>query len=214
MPIFFKHDKKFHYSEKADRISWFKGLFSGEIEKYRNQRELDLTKYWIAEIENSGNIKSVGLDYSKRPLVRTKNLLKEYPDSDSVQNIGTELFEDIYEMVGLRDWDNLVKITSKYLGLWTKESNPNAPEFPVLLIEENGTYMYFLNSEELTRIDVVQYPWDGGEYLVDRNLNQYETEYWNFGHPIGVVIPRKIKLKWTREELLKILQNEPPEWLK
>ncbi|GAA4817134.1 hypothetical protein [Litoribaculum gwangyangense] len=213
-PILFKHNDTYNPTPKKDRITWFKGLLSGRMEEYKTQRNLELTEYWITESEDNGYIKSIGLDFSKRPLSRTKDLLKEYPDNNFSQAISKELFTDIYEMAGLRDWDRLVKITSKYLNLWSQQTNPNAPEFPVLLIEQTGIYTYFSNVEEFTRIHIAQYPWDGGEYLIDRNLNEFETEYWNFGHPTGVVIPKGIKRKWTKEELIKNLEDEPPEWLK
>ena len=157
------------------------------------KENLALTEYWVVELEKNGNIKSIGLDIGKRPLSRTKNLLTEYPDNNYSEPISIQLFQDIYEMSGVRDWNKLLIITSKYLELWSKSTNPDAPDFPVLLIEQNGTYIDFSNSEELTRIDIAQYPWDGGEYLIDKNLNEFETEYWNFGHPTGVVIPKGIK---------------------
>lgn len=213
-PFLAKHNSRLIPSEMRDTMTFTKALLKRKMEDCRTQRQLVNTKYWIVNRDEHGSIKSLGLDPEKRPLPRTKDLLKDYPDNYFIASISSDLFQDIYKMLDVKDLDMLMKITSKYMGLWSKSTNPDAPVFPVLLIDQNGRYNHFSNSAELKGHDIAHYPWDDVSYLIDRNLNEFHTEYWNFGHPTGVVIPKGIKRSWTKSALLNNLKEEAPEWLK
>jgi len=134
-PFLAKHNSKLIPPEMRDTMTFTMALLKGKMKDYRTQRQLVDTKYWIVNRNEHGSIKSLGLDPEKRPLPRTKDLLKDYPDNYFIVSVSSDLFQDIYKMLGVKDWDRLMKITSKYMGLWSKSNNPDAPVFPVLLID-------------------------------------------------------------------------------
>ncbi|MDR0262361.1 MAG: hypothetical protein LBJ04_03970 [Sphingobacterium sp.] len=62
--------------------------------------------------------------------------------------------------------------------------------------------------EELVdQVDFIGYEWSDSERLIDSTGTMYSTEYLNFGHPVGVVLPKKIDGSITNEELLLLIGN-------
>ncbi|MGE8301293.1 MAG: hypothetical protein ACN6OW_17050, partial [Sphingobacterium paramultivorum] len=62
--------------------------------------------------------------------------------------------------------------------------------------------------EELVdQVDFFGYEWSDSERLIDSKGNIYSTEYLNFGHPVGVLLPNKIDGSITNEELIHLIGN-------
>ena len=188
--------------------SIFKGLFSEYI-KQLNRKKVEY--YWI-EIKNDKVIRLIGFDIFKRP-VKNSNKLKLEFSLDFKKNERIELthFDDIYKLMNVRDFELLKNTHKKYLDYWNKCEYLEPPKFPIFSYDSNNitdSIVHFQNSSDIIKdSDANGYEWNESENIIDSNRNEYEVQYLNFGHPMGVVIPKRIIRRLTENEIKEVMES-------
>jgi hypothetical protein len=209
-----KHSESLIDSKWTKSKNWILSLFSGDLPNYRLHKILKRVDYWWIEYDlNNTTIKrKIGFDKLKSPLTGLANfkLRVDFKNIDTNSQIDSILFNDVWSLYDKRDFNKLTKIYSKYLELWRKPNQIESPRFPVILID-------LMNTTEIIKIDTVEqlinqsdfvgYEWTDTERLIDSKGDIYKTDYYNFGHPVGVVIPSKIEKRLKNAELMDILKD-------
>jgi hypothetical protein len=197
MVIRIQHTDSLIRDLKPKSKSWFDALFSGHLHSWKTHKRLKHMLYWWIEIDPNTNriIRQIGFDWSKRPLLKYADYELDI-NTDSFHNaknvIGTDLFQDVWKLIHIRNFAELEKVHEKYLYQWKVSDQFSPPVFPIIMtnLEEPNDPQIILDVDNVfTYVDTFGYEWDHSEKVVDSVGNIYEVEYLNFGHPVGVVIP-------------------------
>jgi hypothetical protein len=168
------------------------------------ETNLDHVKYWYIEVDkNTGTPqREIGFDITNRailfaPTDKNYGLWTDSPATFTVTDykaVDKNLFNDIFEALEKHDFKIIEEKITKYLKLWTDNLNIKPPQLPVLIcnFDSMTDFLYCRTYEQLLNVDVTGYEWEG-EKLIDKTGAIYTTEYINFGHPVGCVIPRTIE---------------------
>lgn len=209
-----KHTESLIDSKWTKPQNWILSFLTGNLSKYQLGKILKRIDYWWIEFDsNDFTIKrKIGFDVLKRPLTGLINieLQIDFISLDKNYKIDPVLFNDLWNLYYKRDFKMLTQTHSKYLKFWRQPNNIEAPKFPCIIID-------FKNTKEIIKVDTIEqlinqpdyigYEWTDSERLIDSNGNVYKTDYINFGHPVGVVIPLKIERTLNNAQLSDILAN-------
>ena len=209
-----KHSESLIDSNWTKPKNWILSLLTGNLQKYRLDKILNRVDYWWIEYDsNDSTIKrKIGFDKLKSPLSGLTNIMFriDFKKLDTDYPIDSILFNDVWNLYDKRDFDKLTQIHTKYLELWRQPNEIESPRFPGILID-------LMNTTEIIKIDTVEqlinqsdfvgYEWTDTERLIDSKGDIYKTNYYNFGHPVGVVIPSKIEKRLKNAELMDILKD-------
>lgn len=193
--------------------SWLGSLLIGDLEKYRSYRRKSRVAYWWVERDEANTItRKIGFDVHKRPvsgLGHVKLVIDTVP-VNLLHQIDSTLFEDMWSMFRLRDFQKLCAMQEKYLELWKSPIGFDPPEFPCLLISiwDGSVSSEIASLEELNADpDLLGYEWETSDRLLDAQGKIYKTAYYNFGHPVGVVVPVAIERRLTEAELMDVMNG-------
>ncbi|BDD03862.1 hypothetical protein [Aureibacter tunicatorum] len=125
--------------------------------------------------------------------------------------IDQDLFDDIYRLSSQKNLNELIKTHNKYLSRWKIKEI----QYPVLLLSNNGLDDNFDTYERLEYyFEGYSYEVEDGQFIIDSNGDRRKLEFWNFGHPIGVVFPSKEIIKFTNKKIDTLTKGEIPNWVK
>ncbi len=121
------------------------------------------------------------------------------------------MFDDIYRLSSLTNWNELLKTHKKYKSRWYSSEL----HYPILLIDSEG-YVDTFDSYDSIKYEFEGYSYEleDQQFIVDSNGNGRKLEYWNFGHPVGIVIPSNKIEALTSEDISKMTNNKINDWLK
>ncbi len=173
---------------------------------------LNNIRYWYIEVDKSTWTaqREIGFDITNRPILfaptdRNSGLWTDsqatFTETD-YKTVDRNLFNDIFEALEKHDFKTIEEKTAKYLKLWTDNSNMKSPELPVLIcnLDAMTDVLYCKTYEQLFNPDVTGYEWEG-QKLIDKTGAIYTTDYINFGHSVGCVVPNRIESTLTLEDL-------------
>ncbi len=192
--------------------NWFYYLFRGKLPEYNRLKKLKSIDYWWIEIDdiNKSITRKIPFDVMKYPIRGLSDVKLHLRSVQPIKDIDTELFNDMWSIYDKYDFYKLEQIISKYLNNWKSIEKFNPPEFPSIIIDLKypKDIIELETIEELVnQVDYIGYEWSNSERLIDSKGNMYSTEYLNFGHPVGVVLPSKIDGTITNEELIHLIGN-------
>jgi hypothetical protein len=204
------HDNSLLDANSKFKRSWIYYFFTGKLAEYKRLKIFYRIDYWWIEIDDINNSISRKIPFNalKNPIIGLRDVKLNLRSIKPIKDIDTELFNDMWSMYDKRDFNELVQIHSKYLNNWKSIDKFNPPVFPSIIIDlKNPKFIIELETiEELIhQDDYVGYEWEVSERLIDSKGNMYSTEYLNFGHPVGVVLPDKIDGSITNEELIHLI---------
>ncbi|GAL86347.1 hypothetical protein MYP_3576 [Sporocytophaga myxococcoides] len=188
-------------------------FLSGQLENYYLVQRLKRVAYWWIELKEGIIKRKVPFDILKSPITGLEKIsidLKEQ-DLSKYEEIQLELFEDLLGIYSKRDFNKLVKTHNKYLESWRITIKTPAPVFPILIINPKlpSGYLLIENANRLLGdSDLTGYEWDSGDIVIDKLGRIYKVEYLNFGHPMGVVIPKSIIEGMTKKEVKEFINSE------
>jgi hypothetical protein len=214
-----KHSESLIDSNWTKPKNWILSVLTGNLQKYRFERILKRVDYWWIEYDsNDSTIKrKIGFDKLKSPLSGLTNIMLriDFKKLKTDYPIDSYLFNDVWNLYDKIDFDKLTQIHTKYLELWRQPNKIESPRFPSILID-------LMNTTEIIKIDTVEqlinqsdfvgYEWTDSERLIDSKGDIYKTDYYNFGHPVGVVIPSAIDRRIDNSELTTILSDNEIEF--
>lgn len=169
-------------------------------------------KYWYVEVEKNTGApeREIGFDITNRAILfaPTDKNYGLWTDSQVTFNstnhelIDNEKFNDIFEALERHDFRVIESKINKYLKLWTINPSVKTPELPILIVnlETMIDPLYCKTVRQVLNSDVTGYEWEG-ENLIDKTGAVYSTDYINFGHPVGCVVPKRIERVLELEEL-------------
>lgn len=168
------------------------------------EANLSHVKYWYIEVDkNTGTPqREIGFDITNRAILfaPTNTNYGLWTDSPATftwtdyTTVDLGVFNDIFEALEKHDFKIVDEKINKYLKLWTENSSIKTPEFPILIcnLDSMSDILYCKTIEQVYNVDVSGYEWEG-KIFIDRTGNVYSTNYINFGHPVGCVVPAKIE---------------------
>ncbi|WP_312365431.1 hypothetical protein [Sphingobacterium sp.] len=197
------------YNSQMTR-NWFYYLFKGRIAEYNRLKKLKRIDYWWIEIDDINNsiIRQIPFDILKYPIRGLSDVKLNLDSIKPIKNINRALFNDIWSIYEKYDFHKLEQMISKYLKKWKSPDKFDPPIFPSIIIDLKypKDIIELETIEELVgQVDFFGYEWSDSERLIDSKGNMYSTEYLNFGHPVGVVLPDKIDGRITKEELIQLI---------
>lgn len=192
--------------------NWVLYLFMGKLAEYNRLKKLKRVDHWWIEIDaiNNSITRKIPFDVLKYPIIGLSDVKLNLNSVTPLKDINTELFNDIWCIYDNRNFNKLKQILYKYLNKWKSTDKFDPPVFPSIIIDlKNPKNIIELETiEELVnQDDYVGYEWTESERLIDSKGYMYSTEYVNFGHPVGVVVPSKIDGSITNEELIHLIGN-------
>lgn len=201
--------------------NWILSFMTGNLSKYKLCRNLKRVNYWWIDFDfNNFTIKrKIGFDILKSPLIGLSEIeLKiDFTSLNKNYKIDSVLFNDVWNLYDKKDFIMLKQTHSKYLELWRQSKIIEAPQFPCIIIDLNNTKEIIkINNigQLINQPDFIGHEWTDSERLIDSKGNVYKTDYFNFGHPVGVVIPSKIERTLKNTELIDILaDNKTKFWI-
>ncbi len=192
--------------------NWVLYLFMGKLAEYNTLKKLKRVDHWWIEIDaiNNSITRKIAFDVLKYPIIGLSDVKLNLNSVTPRKDIDAELFNDMWCIYDNRNFNKLKQILYKYLNKWKSTDKFDPPVFPSIIIDlKNPKNIIELETiEELVnQDDYVGYEWNESERLIDSKGNMYSTEYVNFGHPVGVVLPSKIDGSITNEELIHLIGN-------
>lgn len=192
--------------------NWFYYLFTGKLPEYNRLKKLKRVDHWWIEIDaiNNSITRKIPFDVLKYPIIGLSDVKLNLNSVTPLKDIDAELFNDMWCIYDNRNFNKLKQILYKYLNKWKSTDKFDPPVFPSIIIDlKNPKNIIELETiEELVnQDDYVGYEWTESERLIDSKGNMYSTEYVNFGHPVGVVLPSKIDGSITNEKLIHLIGN-------
>jgi len=192
--------------------NWFYYLFMGKLAEYKRLKKLKRIDYWWVEIDDINNsiTKKIPFDVFKYPIRGLRDVELHLNSIQPIKDIDRELFNDMWSIYDNYNFNKLEQIISKYLKNWKSTHKFDPPLFPAIIIDLKypKDIIELETIEELIdQVDYFGYEWSESERLIDSKGNIYSTEYLNFGHPVGVVLPNKIDGTITNEELIHLTGN-------
>jgi hypothetical protein len=178
------------------------------------ETNLDNVKYWYIEVDkNSGTPqREIGFDNINRAILFAPTDKNYGLWTDSPVNftwtehttVDKEVFNDIFEALEKHDFKIIENKIKKYQKLWTENPDIKKPELPVLIcnLDSMTDFLHCKTYEQLLDVDVMGYEWEE-QKLIDKTGAVYTTDYINFGHPVGCVIPKKIEIILSFDDLKK-----------
>lgn len=199
-------------SNSQIKWNWVFYLFMGKLPEYNRLKKLKRVDHWWIEIDaiNNSITRKIPFDVLKYPIIGLSDVKLNLNSVTPLKDIDTELFNDMWCIYDNRNFNKLKQILYKYLNKWKSTDKFDPPVFPSIIIDlKNPKDIIELETiEELVnQDDYVGYEWNESERLIDSKGNMYSTEYLNFGHPVGVVLPSKINGSITNEELIHLIGN-------
>ncbi|WP_418360287.1 hypothetical protein [Sphingobacterium detergens] len=190
--------------------NWFYYLFTGKLPEYNRLKKLKRIDYWWIEIDDINNsiIRKIPFDVFKYPMRGLSDVKLNLDSIKPIKNINRALFNDMWSIYDKYDFHKLEQMISKYLKKWKSPDEFDPPIFPSIIIDLKypKDIIELETIEELVdQVDFIGYEWSDSERLIDSKGNMYSTEYLNFGHPVGVVLPDKIDGSITNEELIHLI---------
>jgi len=184
----------------------------GKLAEYNTLKKLKRVDHWWIEIDaiNNSITRKIAFDVLKYPIIGLSDVKLNLNSVTPRKDIDAELFNDMWCIYDNRNFNKLKQILYKYLNKWKSTDKFDPPVFPSIIIDlKNPKNIIELETiEELVnQDDYVGYEWNESERLIDSKGNMYSTEYVNFGHPVGVVLPSKIDGSITNEELIHLIGN-------
>ncbi|WP_426791851.1 hypothetical protein [Sphingobacterium sp. WOUb80] len=192
--------------------NWIYYFFTGKLAEYKRLKKLKRVDYWWVEIDDINNsiTRKIPFDVFKNPIRGLRDAELHLNSIQPIKDIDRELFNDMWSIYDNFNFNKLEQIISKYLKNWKSKDKFNPPVFPSIIIDLKypKDIIELETIEELVdQVDFIGYEWSESERLIDSTGNMYSTEYLNFGHPVGVVLPNKIDGSITNEELLLLIGN-------
>lgn len=192
--------------------NWIYYLFTGKLAEYNRFKKLKRVDYWWIEIDDINNsiTRKIPFDVSKYPIIGLSGVKLNLNSIKPIKDIDRELFNDMWSIYDKRNFNKLEQMLSKYLNNWKSTDKFDPPVFPSIIIDLKypKDIIELETIEELVnQVDFIGYEWTESERLIDSKGNMYSTEYLNFGHPVGVVVPNKIDGSITNEELIHLIGN-------
>lgn len=200
---------------KSEKFTFLNSILSGNYNLYLQQKRRNRIKCWWIEIKNQNINRYITFDNWNQPI---NNFEKPEVDISSLngEEIYLEIFEDIYRLMNIRDMEQLQETHSKYLNSWNKKLFITPPTFPVLSIDIdnlNDTIEKYSNPNDIImNYNLNGYEWAESERIIDSLGQLYEVEYLNFGHPMGVVVPKRIERTMSTNEVNEIIKNQNIEF--
>ncbi|WP_120257701.1 hypothetical protein [Sphingobacterium detergens] len=184
----------------------------GKIPEYNRLKKLKRIDYWWIEIDDLNNSmgRKIPFDAFKYPIRGLGDVKLNLNSIQPIKDIDRALFNDMWSIHDKRNFNKLEQMISKYLKKWKCTDKFDPPEFPSIIIDLKypKDIIELETIEELVnQVDYIGYEWTESERLIDSKGNMYSTEYLNFGHPVGVVVPNKIDGSITNEELIHLIGN-------
>lgn len=199
-------------SNSQIKRNWIYYLFMGKLAEYNRLKQLKRVAYWWIEIDNINNsiTRKIPFDLLKYPIIGLSDVKLNLNTIKPIKEIDSELFNDMWNIYDKRSFHKLEQMISKYLKKWKCTDEFNPPTFPSIIIDlkyPNDIIELETIEELVNQVDFIGYEWTESERLIDSKGNMYSTEYLNFGHPVGVVLPNKIDGTITNEELIHLIGN-------
>ena len=200
---------------KSEKFTFLNSILSGNYNLYLQQKRRNRIKCWWVEIEIQNINRYITFDNWNQPI---DNSEKPEVDISSLngEEIYLEIFEDVYRLMNIQDMEQLQKTHSKYLNSWNQKLFITPPSFPVLLIDinnlNNTIEKYLAPNDIIINSDLNGYEWTESERIIDSLGQLYEVEYLNFGHPMGVVVPKRIERTMSSSEINDIIKNQDVEF--
>lgn len=195
---------------KKALFSFLSDIWSDKIVRSR----LRNVHYWWLELNLSDYSlkRAIAFGMDRRPVGGLGRVIlnADFSQPAYEEIIEPMIFEDVWKCGQRRDFQLVSQTIDKYLKRWTINSNPEPPLFPGILLEIDAvsTVIRFNNVEELTEnVDFFGYEWSDTDRFIDSLGRVYKTAYYNFGHPVGVVIPHSIERTLNQEELGMLLKK-------
>ncbi|WP_107038183.1 hypothetical protein [Brumimicrobium mesophilum] len=198
------------------KLSLFQAIYKGQYSEYRKLRIKNNVEYYWVELKGDLINRVIGFDVGKMPISKSDQLNIEF-SADIIKDHEIQLihFNDIYHLMNIKDFNLLQKIHFKYLNYWNECEFIETPKFPIFSYNSlditDTIDKYSTSDEVITNSDLNGYEWDEYERIFDSLGRVYEVEYLNFGHPMGVVVPKRIERVLTTEEINEILKNHDIE---
>ncbi len=192
--------------------NWIYYLFMGKLVEYKRVKKLKRVDYWWVEIDDINNsiTRKIPFDVFKSPIRGLSEVELHLNSIHPIKDIDSELFNDMWSIYDKYNFNKLEQMISKYLNNWKSIDKFNPPVFPSIIIDLKypKDIIELETIEELVdQVDYFGYEWSESERLIDSKGNIYSTEYLNFGHPVGVVLPNKIDGTITNEKLIHLIGN-------
>lgn len=192
--------------------NWIYYLFMGKLAEYNRLKQLKRVDHWWIEIDDINNsiTRMIPFNVSKYPIIGLSEVVLNLNTIKPIKEIDRELFNDMWSIYDKRNFHKLEQMISKYLNNWKSNDKFDPPVFPSIIIDlKNPKEIIELETIEelINQVDYFGYEWTESERLIDSKGNVYSTEYLNFGHPVGVVLPSKIEGSITNEELIHLIGN-------
>jgi len=200
---------------KSEKLTFLNSILSSKYNLYLLQKRKSKIKYWWIEVENQSLNRHIAFDIWNKPI---KNSEKPKIDFSNLkgEEIYFEIFEDVYRLMNIRDIEQLRKTHSKYLETWNKKLFIDPPTFPVLSIDINDLNdtieKYSTPNDIIMNSELSGYEWSESERIIDSIGQLYEVQYLNFGHPMGVVVPKRVERNMSSSEVNKIIENQAIEF--
>lgn len=192
--------------------NWLYYLFTGKLPEYNRLKKLKRIDYWWIEIDDLNNSigRKIPFDAFKYPIRGLGDVKLNLNSIQPIKDIDSELFNDMWSIHDNCNFNKLEQMISKYLKKWKCTDEFNPPTFPAIIIDLKypRDIIELETIEELVnQVDYIGYEWTESERLIDSKGHIYCTEYLNFGHPVGVVLPNKIDGTIMNEELIHLIGN-------
>ena len=206
------YSDSFLNSTSQIKRNWIYYFFTGKLAEYKRLKKLKRVDYWWVEIDDINNsiTRKIPFDVFKNPIRGLRDAELHLSSIQPIKDIDRELFNDMWSIYDNFNFNKLEQIISKYLKNWKSKDKFNPPLFPSIIIDLKypKDIIELETIEELVdHVDFIGYEWSDSERLIDSTGNMYSTEYLNFGHQVGVVLPKKIDGSITNEELLLLIGN-------
>ncbi|GAL87405.1 hypothetical protein MYP_4635 [Sporocytophaga myxococcoides] len=194
-------------------LNWVSSLFSSKLSEYKRYKKLKRVDYWWIEIDDKSMsiVRQIPFDVLRCPIMGLSDEKLNFKSIESLKSIDNELFNDMWSIYDKRNFKKLEQIHSKYLNNWISGDKFNPPIFPAIIIDlkyPNDIIKLETIEQLINQVDYVGYEWTDSERLIDTKGHLYKTDYLNFGHPVGVVIPYEIEKRITKEELIQLIGNQ------
>jgi len=200
---------------KSEKYTFLNSIFSSNYNLYLQQKRRNRIKCWWIEIDNQNINRYITFDNWNKPIN-----ISEKPEVDisslKGEEVHLEIFEDVYRLMNIRDMEQLRETHSKYLNSWNQRLFITPPTFPVLSIDidnlTDAIEKYSTPNDIIMNSDLNGYEWAESERIIDSLGQLYEVEYLNFGHPMGVVVPKRIERTMSTNEVNEIIKNQDIEF--